>query len=593
MAAQALYRRWRSRTFDQIIAQDHVTHTLLNALRAGRVGHAYLLAGPRGTGKTTTARVLAKAVNCLDPQNGEPCNHCNICRSLNEGRSLDLIEIDAASNRGIDEIRALREKIAFAPSECRYKVYVIDEAHMLTNEAFNALLKTLEEPPPHAIFVMATTEPQKIPLTVLSRCQRFDFRRVPLSGIKQKLQLICQQESIQIQPAALEAIARYATGSFRDAESLLDQLVSFGTEEITVEDVRRVLGSASQEVVAGIIEALIAGDVGAGLKWINEALDSGVEARQLTRELLDYLRGLLLVKSSSAALLNVTPETLQDMSKQADRLALGRLLHTARLFNGATNLLKTGIHEQLPLELAFVEAALAESAELLRDARSGDRTSPARSEPTPSADTASAPPAIEASSGKRAEAAIPAGHADTPVPPPSTSHVAEVNADASAKVAAPAAAAVDGPAEKQPSSSEGATSTSAETTRPPDAVRVDLRWLNDNWGRFLQAIRRRSLPVEALLKSCEPVAVEEDIVTLGFYGAWHKERMSADKNRIVVEQALAEVAEQPYRVKVVLYEGNRQERERQTTADRHDELLRNPVVREAIKEFGAKVVDVQ
>lgn len=587
MAAQALYRRWRSRTFDQIIGQDHVTGTLLNALRAGRVSHAYLLAGPRGTGKTTTARVLAKAVNCLDPQNGEPCNRCHICRSLNEGRSLDLIEIDAASNRGIDEIRALREKIAFAPSECRYKVYVIDEVHMLTNEAFNALLKTLEEPPPHAIFIMATTEPQRIPLTVLSRCQRFDFRRVPLSSIKYKLELICQQENIRIQPAALEEIARHATGSLRDAESLLDQLVSYGMEEITLEDVRRVLGSAPAEVIAGIMEALVAGDVGAGLRWINQALDGGVEARQLTREILDYLRALLLVKSGSAALLNVPPEILKEMMRQADSIALGRLLHTARLFNEATNLLKTGLHGQLPLELAFVEAAVAEQpADLAsRGPRAGDRTPPTGQAPAPSGTAGYRMPAAESKAGTTAKDATAA------VEQPSTLPPVGGDATASDKALGPRESTAERHEEGQPTLAAG--SRGAEAGPSANVVRADVSWLKDNWGRLLQAIRRRSLPVEALLKSCEPIAVQDNVVTLGFYGAWHKERMSADKNRMVVEEALAEVAGQPYRVKVTLYEGNRQERERQATAERHQELLRNPVVREAIEEFGAKVVDVQ
>jgi len=276
MAAQAIYRRWRSRTFAELIGQEHVTQTLLNSLRAGRIGHAYLFTGPRGTGKTSAARIFAKAVNCLDPQNGEPCNHCSICVSINEGRALDLIEIDAASNRGIDEIRSLRDKIAFSPNECRFKVYVIDEVHMLTDPAFNALLKTLEEPPPHAIFVLATTEPQRIPLTVLSRCQRFDFRRVSMANLLLKLERICAQEGVRAQPEALAAIARHATGSFRDAESLLDQLVSFGIEEIKAEDVQRVLGSAPEAVVAGIAQAVISGDAAAGLSWINEALDGGL-----------------------------------------------------------------------------------------------------------------------------------------------------------------------------------------------------------------------------------------------------------------------------------------------------------------------------
>jgi DNA polymerase-3 subunit gamma/tau len=588
MAAQAMYRRWRSRTFGQIIGQDHVTHTLLNALRAGRVSHAYLLAGPRGTGKTTTARVLAKAINCLDPQDGEPCNRCNICRSMNEGRSLDLIEIDAASNRGIDEIRALREKIAFAPSECRYKVYVIDEVHMLTNEAFNALLKTLEEPPPHAIFVMATTEPQRIPLTVLSRCQRFDFRRVPLSSIRQKLELICKQESIRIQPEALDAIARHATGSFRDAESLLDQLVSFGMEEITLEDVHRVLGSAPEEVVGGILQALVAGDVGAGLKWINEALDGGVEARQLTREVLDYLRGLLLVKSGSAALLNVTPESLKGMTKQADSIALGRLLHIAKLFNGAANLLKTGVHGQLPLELAFVEAALLAEPPSLpsKGAGSGDRTPPAG--------TVSAPPTAEASPRAGAAAAATTVTAAPPVQPSAPSPVTGADSDASATASASVGVAGERSGEGQANSSgQTAAPTHAETAASSEPNGVDVTWLKDNWGQMLRAVRPRNRQVEAFLKDSEPLSVEENVVTLGFYYDLHRERVNQDKNRKVVEEALAEVAGGSYRVRCILYQGNRQEREKQATADRHEELLRNPVVREAIAEFGAKVVDVQ
>jgi DNA polymerase-3 subunit gamma/tau len=473
---------------------------------------------------------------------------------------------------------------------------VIDEVHMLTNEAFNALLKTLEEPPPHAIFVMATTEPQRIPLTVLSRCQRFDFRRAPLSSIKQKLELICQQESIRIQPAALDAIARHATGSFRDAESLLDQLVSFGMEEITLEDVRRVLGSAAEEVIAGIIQALVAGDVGAGLKWINEALDGGVEARQLTREVLDYLRGLLLVKSGSAALLNVTPESLKDMTKQADGIALGRLLHTARLFNGAANLLKTGVHGQLPLELAFVEAALPEESANLagKGAGSGDRAPPERRPPTPAARSVSAPPTAEVNPSARATAAAPTVSAAPPVQPPSTSPVPGADSDASAKASAPVGMAPGRPEEKQPNSSgEIAASTHGESAASPDSIGVDVAWLKNNWGQILRAVRPRNRQVEAFLKDSEPLSVEDDVVTLGFYYDLHRERVNQDKNRMFVEEALAEVAGGSYRVRCVLYQGNRQEREKQATADRHEELLRNPVVREAIEEFGAKVVDVQ
>lgn len=570
MATQALYRRWRSKTFAEILGQDHITHTLLNALRAGRIAHAYLFSGPRGTGKTTTARVLAKAVNCLDPQDGEPCNRCTICLSLNEGRSLDLIEIDAASNRGIDEIRDLREKIAFSPSQCRYKVYVVDEVHMLTDPAFNALLKTLEEPPPHAIFVLATTAPHKIPTTVLSRCQRFDFRRVSLPHLKQKLELICEQEDVHIEPAALDAIARYAAGSFRDAESLLDQLISYGAEEIKLGDVRRVLGSAPEEVISGIVKAVVTQDAGAGLQLINEALDSGVEPRQLTREVLEYLRGMLLLKNGGASLLSVTPEMLEEMTTQAEGFPLWRLLRTLRLFNQAATQLKTGLHSQLPLELALVEATLMdEKAPLPGGGRKGAR--PAQPEPptqpqsTPSqpaaaredsrATTASMSPPTEPSARARAPEAVK----EAPVSP------APVSPEAGSKM-------------------EPSSVTSAEIT---------LTWLEENWGRLLEAIRPRNRAVEALLKSCEPVSVQGDCVTLGFYYSFHKEKVNADNNRKVVEGALAELAGRVLQVKCALSEGDRQQKEEENEANRREQLLSNPVVREAIQHYGGKVIDVQ
>ncbi len=502
------------------------------------------------------ARVLAKAVNCLDPQDGEPCNRCTICQSLNEGRSLDLIEIDAASNRGIDEIRALREKIAFAPAECRYKVYVIDEAHMLTNEAFNALLKTLEEPPPHAIFVLATTEPHRIPLTILSRCQRFDFRRVSLVHLRQKLERICTQEGIRIQPAALDAIARYASGSFRDAESLLDQLAARG-EEITLEDVRCVLGAAPGEVISGMIRALVARDVSSGLRLINEALDRGVEPRQLAREVLEYLRGLLLVKNGSVSLLNVTDEVREEMTALAQAISLGRLVQIAKLFNEAINFVKTGIHGQLPLELAFVEAALWNEGAMPPQQKEGRV---ALAEPMPSDRACSA--TEEKKAGAPTEAVTPA-----PTPTPFVA-----------------------PKESSVEETPEAASISAESAV---AGGITLAWLRENWGRLLQATRPRNRVVEALLKSCEPVAVEGDLVTLGFYHSFHKERMAEDKHRTVVEESLAELAGRSCRVKCVLYEGDRKGREQQNEADRREKLLENPVVSEAIKRYGAKVVDIQ
>lgn len=565
MPSQALYRKWRSRTFAEIIGQEHVTQTLLNELRAGRIGHAYLFTGPRGTGKTSTARVLARAVNCLDPQDGEPCNRCIICRSLNEGRSLDFIEIDGASNTGVDDVRDLREKVGYAPSECRYKVYVVDEVHMLSDSAFNALLKTLEEPPPHVIFILATTNPEKIPLTVLSRCQRFDFRRVSLPNLRQKLLRICSEEHVNIDTIALDAVARYATGSFRDAESLLDQLISYDAEQITLDDVRRILGSAPEEVIAGIVDAVIVHDAGAGLRLINVALDSGVEPRQLTREVLEHLRALLLLKNGGAALLSVPPETLRQMMAQSEGLSARGLLETVRLFNQAGNQIKTGVHGQLPLEMALVEATLLDNVAVTR-AEWSPTAGRTQSTPTPvSAPDVHGPPSRDEQS-----VIAPDVNKSEPRLP-------------QAEIVVPTLTDSVPPAPETPQAST--------TQMVPQELSV--AWLQENWGRLLQTVRPHSRSVEALLKSCEPASVQDDVVTLGFYHAFHKERMDEEKNRVEVEKALIELAGKPYRVKCVLAAGDRQNKEQESETNRREKLLDNPMVNEAITRYGAKVIDVQ
>src|SRR5512143_528153 len=262
---QALYRKWRPQTFDEVVGQEHVLQTLRNAIGANRIAHAYLFSGPRGTGKTTLARLLAKAVNCLNPDlSARPDNTCAICAAISDGRLLDLIALDAASNRGIDAIRDLRDKINFSPGQARYKVYIIDEVHMLTEPAFNALLKTLEEPPPHAIFVLATTDPHKVPATIVSRCQRYDFRRLTLAEITQRLNVIVADEGLTAAPEALTLIARQATGAMRDAESLLDQLAASGTA-ITVAQAQATLGAGPIEIISAVADGLAEGDAARGL----------------------------------------------------------------------------------------------------------------------------------------------------------------------------------------------------------------------------------------------------------------------------------------------------------------------------------------
>lgn len=351
-----MYRKWRPQSWESIIGQDHVTCTLRNALLAGRISHAYLFAGPRGTGKTTTARVLAKALNCLDPNpENRPCDACPHCQALVEGHFLDLVEIDAASTNSVEHVRDLRDRINYVPNQGHYKIYIVDEVHMLSNSAFNALLKTLEEPPSHAVFVLATTEVHKIPATVLSRCQRHEFRRISVAEIVKHLGEIAQAESIQVDLEALTLIARQSTGSMRDAISLLDQLAS-SSEPITLEMTQAVLGTAPNQSVIEIIDAMLTSSPGQGLDRIHEALDRGSDPRQFARQVVDYLRGLLLILMDNPDQIDATAEMRAQMVDQAQQFNSQQLLEVIRLFNNATQGTRGLWQPALLLEMAFVEA---------------------------------------------------------------------------------------------------------------------------------------------------------------------------------------------------------------------------------------------
>ena len=351
--AKALYRKWRPQDWDQVVAQEHVIQTLHNAVIQDRVAHAYLFAGPRGTGKTTTARLLAKAVNCTAPnRNNRPCNQCEHCIAINTGRFLDLIEIDAASNTSVDDVRELRDKINFSPSQGDFKVYIIDEVHMLSTAAFNALLKTLEEPPPHAIFVLATTEIHKIPATVLSRCQRHEFRRIPVDTIVALLKEKSQEEGIKVEAGVFSLIARQATGSLRDAISLLDQLAST-TEMITLEVAQQTLGTATNMRVVEIVDALINQDPAQGLGAINQSLDNGTDPRQLARQIVTYLRNILLYKMDNKDRFEVSEEVEVKIFEHASKLSMPGLLNAIEAFNKATVEEHANWHPGLGLELAF------------------------------------------------------------------------------------------------------------------------------------------------------------------------------------------------------------------------------------------------
>lgn len=594
MATQALYRRWRPQTFDDVIGQDHVTQTLRNALANGRVAHAYLFTGPRGTGKTSVARILAKAVNCLAPEGERPCNACRICEGMSEGSHLDLIEIDAASNTGVDDVRDLREKINFAPNEARQKVYVIDEVHMLSNAAFNALLKTLEEPPPHALFVLATTEPHKIPETIRSRCQRFDFRRVGLQAITGKLRRICDAEGVRAEPTALEAVARAATGSLRDSESLLDQLLAFADDEITLEQVEGLLGSVSEDAVAALVDHLIQRDMSQGVKLINDVVDAGADPRQFTRQVLGYLRALLLLQTGDRRLVNVSDATLERMRSQAQQLPAQRLVRIIRCFAESDFDLKIGAQPQLPLELAFVEIALDVTDQasprdvqyLAAAAGTGaGRSLPAQARRVPATpETATKSPSHEQSAGRTEQVEPPAaarGEPDTvdDQPAQNDDQVAEDDAEDHATSAPPG----------------GRVAVADEAGKPVAGDGIDLASVVANWEELLTAVRPHSRTVEALLKDCKPVAVDDDVVTLGFFYAFHRARVEEPRNKTLITAMLKRVLGQPLRLRCVMVDKNTAAREvqKRRPKDKYQRAAEDPVIQAAVENLGARIVSIE
>ena len=384
MSYEVFARKYRPQTFDDIVGQTHVTRTLKNAVEQNRLAHAYLFVGPRGTGKTSTARILAKALNCTHGPTVTPCGKCDNCREIAGGNSLDVIELDAASNRGIDDVRELRDNVRYAPAKGRFKIYIIDEVHMLTKEAANALLKTLEEPPKHVIFCLATTEPEKLPITILSRCQRFDLHRIATNLIAQQLQSIATKEKLTLAAAAAHAIARGAEGGMRDAESMLDQLVAFCGEKIEEADVLNVFGFSSQQMVADFVGRILRGETADALALLHEQCEAGKDMMKLMSDTIAYLRDLLVFKVKPDALSDEpSTETRAVFAEQAPLLETDRLLELIDQFAAAEGRMKWAPNKKLHFEVAVIRAiqtldqtTLDEVIENLNALRDGNPVAP-------------------------------------------------------------------------------------------------------------------------------------------------------------------------------------------------------------------------
>jgi DNA polymerase III subunit gamma/tau len=558
--AQALYRKWRPQTFDDVVGQEHIIQTLQYALRTGHTHHAYLLAGPRGTGKTTTARLIAKAVNCQAPAPERPCNRCEICNAVNEGRLMDLTEIDAASNTGVDNIRDLLEKVGFRPTQATYKVYVIDEVHMLSTAAFNALLKTLEEPPEHVLFVLATTEVHKIPETILSRCQRFEFRRIPLTGIVKQLEAIAASETVTIEPEALELIARAATGSMRDAISLFDQMAASG--EITADYVRMILGAERREVVQSLLAAWVARDLTEGLRVINQAIDGGADPRQLARQTADFLRGLLLIRLGAGhTWTDPTPEERARLIEMANKADPERLVDAVRRFSDVAAKQRAGWQPQLPLELAFVEAALQQAGPAspplpvqLPETRgvpqhtgvSGVARNSAQSAP---ASGATAPQTVSSSTPP-----VRSGSLATDTPKSPTADSAPESRSQRPQVRETAASITRDSEARLRVPDVAPAPPAAELTQGAGGLDAGLvSTITSNWTDIVGQFP--PVPVGALLKDASVGGADgEGRLVLVFRHAFHQSRVAEGENRRIVEEKLGQIFQQPIVVRCLLSE---------------------------------------
>ena len=352
---RALYRKWRPQVFSDVSGQSHITDTLQNEIVTGRLSHAYLFTGSRGTGKTTCAKILSKAVNCLNPQNGSPCNECQICRGIDDGSILDVTEIDAASNNSVDNIRDLRDEVNFTPAAAKYRVYIIDEVHMLSAGAFNALLKTLEEPPAHVLFILATTEVQKLPATILSRCQRFDFRRIPAEDIAARLMTVAQNENLQLSEDAALLIARVADGALRDALSILDQCAGYN-EPITVNTVSNAAGLLGKDYLFELSDAILAGDTGAVLNIIDRLHSSSCDMERLMSELVNHFRNIMMAKTTKQPekFIVCTPDELDRYKKDGQRITNGTLLYIMETLCAESSKLKYSSHQRAQTEAVLI-----------------------------------------------------------------------------------------------------------------------------------------------------------------------------------------------------------------------------------------------
>ena len=520
MSYQVFARKYRPQTFDDLVGQNHVSQTLKNAVEQNRLAHAYLFVGPRGVGKTSTARILAKALNCVNGPTVTPCGVCDNCREIAAGNSLDVIEIDGASNNSVEDVRELRDNVRYAPAKGRYKIYLIDEVHMLSSAAFNALLKTLEEPPPHVKFIFATTEPQKVLPTILSRCQRFDLHRIPAKLIAQHLQYIAKQEKITLEPAAAHAIARGAEGGLRDAESMLDQLVAFCGDPISEGDVLKVFGFTSEQTVADLTDRILRSATAEAIELVHEQCETGKDMMKLMSDLISYLRDLLVFKVKPEALADdANPELQKSLETESAAIETDRLLELIDQFAAAEGRMKWAPNKKLHFEVAVIKAiqtlnqvTLNEVIENLSALRDG-KTTPSASEAAPGRARVS-----------RAAADVSSG-------------AAKSGAEGSIKDA-PRDAAQHG--------------RDARATQDDASLNVD-----EIWHKLSEKVPAQKRFLKSLIDSTRGIGTEGRTFLIGYPPEQKSmiETLATDNNRRFLESLLKEISGRDWNVKFVMKEG--------------------------------------
>jgi len=543
-------RKWRPQDFDEIVGQEHITTTLKNAISMDRLHHAYLFAGPRGIGKTSTARIFSKALNCEKGPSVKPCNACSSCKEITLGSSMDVIEIDGASNRGIDEIRNLRETVKFSPSRGRFKIYIIDEVHMLTTEAFNALLKTLEEPPMHVKFIFATTEPHKVLPTILSRCQRFDFRRIQMKDIITKLREVSKAESLNIDEDAFLYIAKASDGSMRDAESILDQIASFSKGKVHLKDVIESLGMIDQETLFRSAELVINKDARSGIHLVDEILNSGKDAKQFLLEFLEHFRNIMIVKSGivSDEIINLPKDSIDRIKKQADVLTQGDIFYIISVISNGLKMIKQLLPERIVFELSMIKLASRESIASLEEILSKLQDAGPRVNDAP----------------KQQPAEIP-------------------REKSFLKKIFPASDSTKKPEMPGPDHATGQNSVVHES--------IDMARVKNAWPILVKAMAVKKMSISSYLAEGEPDSVKGNTITIGFPRElnFHREVLEEKHSKDAIEQALSQIMDIPVKMNFVATD-KKPKGPAPAADDTGGELkTKDPVIDSALDIFGGRI----